>query len=119
MTNTTRIGWAQLAFISAGGLIWAIRFVTIYSLAALACAKSWFEPNMGGWGGVSILIAAATGLALLANLVILVFGLRAARTREHHEGPASFIPYAASGIALLSMLAIVWESFVLMLPMCN
>lgn len=125
MTNTTHTGWAQLAFMSAGGLIWALHFVTIYSFAALACAKGWVEPGAGLMemqqpGGVFLLVVAATALALLANIAVIAIGFRRARGGAHQaSGTQSFIPYAAAGIALLSILAIIWESFVFMLPVCS
>lgn len=120
MNRGTRIGWAQLAFISAGGLIWAVRFVVIYSFAAIACAKDWSQPRLQIWDGVHVLIAIMTILALLANLAVIALAVKWARQRpEEGNGTPAFIPYTAVGIALLAIVAIVWESFVFMLPLCR
>jgi hypothetical protein len=121
MSGSSRVGWAQLAFISAGGLVWAVRFAAVYSFAALACAKGWMQQDADGLGNVSIFVGAASGAALVVNTAIVVLSLRWLRGGDPREGAgtALFIPYAAAGVAFLSMLAIIWESLVLMLPVCN
>lgn len=68
--------------------------------------------HLTGW-----LIGAATLVAMLANLAVIA---HAARTYSWGDADLTTLVRAATiGLALLSLLAIIWESAVLTLPGCS
>ncbi|MCK0509874.1 hypothetical protein [Aromatoleum buckelii] len=89
--------------LSAGVIVWALHFSVIYGLSALACARS--APQAVPW-----VIGVATLVAIGACVAIIV--------RELGQGPG-FEPWLAAGLAVLALLAILWEALpVLMVAPC-
>ena len=107
----------DLLLISAGGVIWAVRFAVVYALTAIACAQGWAAASFAGFRITAWLIGAATLVALMADLVVI---LHAARKDSWGEADLTAMVRAGTiGLALLSMLAIIWEASVLTLPGCS
>lgn len=102
---------ARAALPVAGLAIWAARFVAVYAVTAVACAKGWDTAIVTA----AILSTAALGLAL--NAMIVAAGLRLARASEAGAAPA--LGAVGAGIAALSSLAIVLETLpALIVPVC-
>jgi len=91
-------------WIGAGAIIWALHFIAIYSVTALACARA--LPR-----AVPFAIAAATLLAAGVTAALIVKGYR---------GRASFIGWMTASVAALALVAIVYESVgAVVLPPCG
>ena len=108
-------GFNNLLFMSAGGMIWAARFVVAYSIAALSCAKGFQSATLGGYPLANALIVGATVVAMAGAAIVFVLAVR----RIMSSGESVFVPWVAAGVALLGALAMLWESFVLFLPACS
>ncbi|HSO46365.1 MAG TPA: hypothetical protein VLQ68_00400 [Rhizobiaceae bacterium] len=108
-------GFNNLLFMSAGGIIWAARFVVAYSIAALSCAKGFQSATLGGYPLANALIVGATVVAMAGAAIVFVLAVR----RIMSSGESVFVPWVAAGVALLGALAMLWESFVLFLPACS
>jgi hypothetical protein len=99
----------------SGPIIWAIHFLTIYGFTGVLCARpalrdTWLGISVFSWG-----IGAATSVAIAA----LIF-LHSRDWRNILAGRKSdFIHLTASGLGLLSIVAIVWETVpVFIVPAC-
>jgi hypothetical protein len=91
-------------WMSSGVMVWALHFGALYGLTALACARGWT-------GLVAPSIAAATALALLAMVPLLVAGVRRR---------AQFEYWLTAWIAAFGLVGIVWEALtVLLVPICR
>lgn len=112
-----------LGLLFAGLIIWAARFLAIYTFTALACAKGFAGEAVAGIGIVPAFIGAATIVALTANILVIISGLARVRAQPGPADelePVPFIGYTGAGIAGLSIVAILWESLpVLVLPVCQ
>lgn len=76
---------------SSGVIVWAVHFTVVYGFTALACAR--------GFGGAAPgVVAAATALAAVLALVIIVKNLDAEFTR-----------WLTAAIAGAALVAILWE----------
>lgn len=96
---------------AAGLVVWAIRFLAVYAVTALACERGWDRSVVTAM----VLATAALGLAL--NGLIAVHGLRLARGPTN--GALPVLGGIAAGIAALSSLAIVLEAIpALLIPIC-
>ncbi|WP_420473740.1 hypothetical protein [Noviherbaspirillum sp. ST9] len=99
--------------IFSGPLVWACHFLSVYSLAALACARGfagveWLGKGVTQWG-----ISALTAAAVAAIATVLVTGQRA---RKY----SLFEQRATLGLGLLSILGIVWETLpAFLVPPCG
>jgi hypothetical protein len=92
----------QILRISSGAIVWSLHFAAIYGITALACARG--LPTAVPWT-----IGIATAFAVLAAVVLIVLGVRAA-------GFAGWMTAAVAGLALI---AIVWEAApVFVVPAC-
>lgn len=87
--------------------IWALHFLAIYGLAAVACARGTsLQPTIPMW------IGGLTGVALLAILLVSLPAWREFRrernrrtSRDDPEGRAHFLAHAALLLAGLSLFA--------------
>jgi hypothetical protein len=89
--NADSAFWPTALRMSSGAIVWVLHFAAIYGFTALACAR-------GFGGAASWVVGAATLLAALLVLVIIVKNLEREFTR--------WISAAIAGAALV---AIVWE----------
>jgi hypothetical protein len=88
--------------ISSGAIVWALHFAAIYGITALACARA--VPQAVPWT-----IGIATAFAVVAAVVLIVLGMRA----------AGFAGWMTAAVAGLAMIAIVWEAApVFVVPAC-
>jgi cytochrome c2 len=88
--------------IAAGAIVWAVHFVAIYGLTALACARAF--PAAVPWA-----IGIASTLAAAALLAIIVSAPRA----------PDFARWMTMALAGLASIAIVWETIaVFTVPAC-
>lgn len=96
----------------SGVIIWALHFATVYGFTALACALGLGETRWP-WMSVTVIIVAATVIALGATLVFVAGAMRG--------GLAAFENWMTAGIGAFAALAIVWEGLVpvFMLPPCG
>jgi hypothetical protein len=94
-----------------GPIVWFVHFLTIYSLTALACQRSFATAR---WLGMEV-VPLSTGIATLAALAVLsVLILRALPSL--HTDFADAMTVAAGSLAAL---AIAWETLpVYMVPTC-
>src|SRR5436190_19613129 len=96
---------------SAGAIIWALHFGTVYWLTAITCTFGlgearlpWFSPSAGLLGVTAVAFA-----AVLAVAVAAVWG-----------GLSSIRNWMTAGVGAFAAIAIAWEGLVpaLMLPAC-
>ena len=104
----------------AGLLIWSLHFGAIYVFQALACARGFAGREVGGIGIVTVFIAAATLLALLAAAAVIATGWRtsgpAVELTQHDE----FLRRLTILVAGLSAIAIIWQALpILVMPPCE
>jgi hypothetical protein len=94
-----------------GVIIWAAHLTVIYGFTALACARGFAS---AAWLGLSVVqwtVGAATLLAALATLALIVPAVRAART--------DFEAWLSASVSGLALIAIAWEGMpALMVPAC-
>lgn len=114
MSDAPFLSRVLLAF---GGLIvWAAHFTVAYIAVALICARPTDMRILGLPLGPASVIAAS----LVAALAILGLLLASRRVEAGHDGPpAIFLRATAVAVALLSLLAVAWNTLpVLLLPVC-
>jgi hypothetical protein len=110
---TTRTPFFRTALrMCAGIIVWAVHFAVIYGYAALACALGLGEVRWPG-ATVSVVVVAATVIALGATLAVVVLAMRAKTS--------AFEDWMTAGIAAIAAVAILWEGLlpVFILPACT
>lgn len=106
------------AGVLAGLLIWAAHFLVIYGVTGLACTGRFGDVRVLGLGIAELTIGAATVLALLAAATVLVWTLRSGKQTE--SGSLAFLRWMAAMVAVLALIAIVWNGLpVLLVPGCG
>ena len=99
----------------SGPIVWAIHFLFVYSFTGVLCARPAWHPQ---WLGIGLL-EWGIGSAAIVALAFLAFIHIGRRRKEVAETNAAFIGRTGAALALLSSLAIVWESLPLLLvPAC-
>jgi NO-binding membrane sensor protein with MHYT domain len=89
--------WPTALRMSSGVIVWVLHFTAIYAFTALACAR--------GFGGATFgAVAAATALAAVLALVIIVKNFDAEFTR-----------WLTAAIAGAALVAILWEGMTALL----
>jgi hypothetical protein len=115
MDMTTRSFTRDILRLFSGPIIWAIHFLTVYGFTGVLCARpalhhAWLGISLFAWG-----IGAATLVAITA-VALLHFRDWRARLRAHQS---DFLHLTASGLGLLSIVAIIWETMpVFIVPAC-
>lgn len=90
--------------ISAGVVVWALHFATVYGFTALACARGWER-------AVPVVVAGASAAAAAVLVAIIVAGWR--------QG-ARFEPWLSATLAAFALVAVAYETLpVLLLPACG
>jgi hypothetical protein len=91
-------------FMSSGVMVWALHFMAIYGITALACARA--APGV---------VAPAIGVSSLAAIAALVV-IFARGWRQR----AVFESWLAASVAALALIAVVYETIpVLLVPICD
>ena len=108
-------------YLTGGLVIWAVRFLAIYGLTGLACARGWAD--LAGGFGVLQLIVLVTSAAAIAGCAALIWhaatNLRA-RAADGPEENAGFVHYVAGSVAALAALAIALEGLpFFLIPVCE
>ena len=99
----------------SGPIVWAIHFLLVYGFTGVLCARPAWEVQ---WLGIGLL-EWGIGSAAVAALALLAFIHLGRRRKEAVEINAVFVRRTGAALALLSALAIVWESLPLLLvPAC-
>lgn len=108
-----------LLFMLSGLIVWFAHFSLIYAFTALACARGFAQVRVLGMGVVPLAIALATVLAVIVLAAIPWRAYRAG-VRNGSAGELSlFLRYGATGLALLALVAVLWEGMAaLFVPPC-
>jgi hypothetical protein len=107
-------------YITAGLIVWAVRFLFVYSFAGVACARGWADSTIAGFRVVPFVIVAATivGVAV-TSMVLLRAGRGVRRGQFGEERLDGFIHAVAALMAGLSILAMAWETIpAFTVPIC-
>jgi hypothetical protein len=101
----------------SGPIIWAVHFLSIYGFTGVLCARPPLQE--AAWMGISIFawgIGAATILAIAAVAFLHFRDWRAGLTSRRSD----FLHLTASGLGILSIVAIIWETVpVFIVPPCG
>ena len=119
---TAQLFTPTFLYITAGLIIWAVRFLAAYIFTALACARGWSDAAAGAVGLVPAVVTLFTLIAGIGCAVILVRAAVHVRERptDAAEENTRFIHYLAGSVAALGLLAILWETLpVFLVPICN
>lgn len=113
-----------ILYLTGGLVIWAVRFLAVYSFTAIACSRGWDAEVVQGIGLVPLGIGIATAAAVAASAVLLLGAAwRLRKMRSVLGGEAEnrrFVQYSAGGIAALAILSILWEVVPLyFIPICR
>ena len=109
-------------YLTAGLVIWAVRFLAAYIFTALACARGWADAAAGAVGLVPAVVGLFTLVAAAGCGAILLYaGVHLKRApRAPAEENVRFIHAMAGSVAALALLAIIWETLpVFVVPICN
>lgn len=125
----------RLSGLVSSMVVWALHFVTIYSLQGLACAEDVLRAPLAGRDQAFWVLMALTVLALLAIAWIGLRGLAAWRATAPARGPAvgkapvesadagirrrHFTAAVTALLALMSAIGVVFTAIpILLLPTC-
>ena len=98
--------------LSAGVIVWAAHFATIYGYTGLACARRFHDTGALWLAGVPWVIGMATICAVAIMLWLIAPLVR-------RGGTADFVVWMSGAIAGLALIGIVYQAVpVLMLPVC-
>ena len=113
MTHDERPFGATALRLSAGVIVWAAHFGTIYGYTGLACARRFHDTGPLWIAGVPWVIGVATLIA-----VAIMLWLIAPLVRGHRRD--DFVVWMSAAIAGLALIGIVYEAVpVVMLPVCG
>lgn len=105
--------------IIAAPLVWAAHFVLSYALLSIGCALGWQTAQVLGLDLIRSLLLLLTAAAIAALLVLL----GAAWHVRHHAAVGSrprFSATTATGLAILSLIAVVWIGLaIVLMPPCH
>lgn len=100
----------------SGPIIWAGHFLFVYGFTGIVCAR---PPSQVEWMGVSITAWTVSIATLLSIAAIGAIQVKI-RNRALAAGDPSFVPVMACMLALLSVVAIVWETLpAFLVPPCS
>lgn len=96
----------------SGPLVWAGHFLFVYGVTGVMCARpAMLDASMGPW------IVGSASLVCIAAIVAILVGMRKSVPRAGEPG---FVPAMTCMLALLSVLAIVWETLpAFIVPICG
>jgi hypothetical protein len=109
---------AALLRMSAPLVIWAVHFLVIYGLTAIACAHGFGATRVLGIDIVSWGIGAATVVAAGAMLFTIAAAVR--HLRPQSNGTAAFVHWMSAAAGGLALVGVLWEAMpVLIVPVCG
>ena len=106
-------GFTPTFFYLTGGLIvWAVRFLAVYIIVALACARGWAEATFLGLRVVDSVPILATILGVAACLALILTAVARLRALPAGRGAENsrFVHVVAALIAGIAILAMVFET---------
>ncbi len=106
----------ELLYLIAGPAIWLAHFLFIYTVNAVACARSALA---GAWLGLpaSSWVIVGGGVAALAGMALAAWRQRG---RVRASGAPRFHAWLTAALCALSALAVVWETLpVFLMPSCT
>lgn len=113
MTSDERPFGATALRMSAGVIVWAAHFGTIYGFTGLACARQFHDAGAVWVGAVPWVIGIATAVAAALMALLIAPALRASRTND-------FVEWMTAATAGLALIGILYEAVpVFMLPICG
>ena len=106
-----------LGRVSAPLAVWAVHFLAIYGLTALACARGFAAQRVLGIEVVALGIAVATLIAAAA--LVLVIARALGGRRRGADDSEDFLRWMSAAAGALALVAIVWEALpALVVPVC-
>lgn len=103
--------FTRTALIICGGLlIWAVDFLAVYVIAAIACAKGWVELTVAGMPFVAFVGTILTIAASAATIVILRSASRRLQADGRLDQSMRFIYFLAAAIGVLALVAILFNA---------
>jgi cytochrome c oxidase assembly factor CtaG len=117
--TTDRANRFDLLFLTAGGIIWAVRFSALYAVTAIACVAGWAESPLLGLPLIDWIVVSSAALGILANAAVIAAAWHRSRAERRSLEDLHLIDLGAAGVASLSIIAIAWESLVIALPVCS
>lgn len=108
-------------YITAGLIVWALRFLFVYSFTGIACARGWAGDTVVGFPVVPLVIVAGTIVGVAVTSVVLLRSARGLRRRRSgNERLDGFIHGVAGLVSGLAMLAMIWETLpAFTIPICS
>jgi hypothetical protein len=105
-------------YMTAGLVVWAVRFLAVYSFAGLACARAWAD-GMANPIVLFMVATAAIGIGICAAVALHA----RSRLRRNAAGVVEgdrFIHATAALVAGIAALAIAWETVpAFFVPACS
>jgi hypothetical protein len=112
-----------MLFMVGGLVIWGAHFTFLYAFNTLACARSFADAEVFGFGAVPFAVGLATLIAFVGAGAVLVSALASDASGRPAPGAANtdrFLNYAAAAIAIISLVAILWNGFpAALVPPCG
>jgi hypothetical protein len=110
-----------ILYLLGGLIVWAARFLFIYSFTALACARGLADASLFGFGIVPAVnvLAASIGVAICLTLIATAVARLRLIQADEEDGSARFIHILAALVAGIAIVAMFWETIpVLFIPAC-
>jgi hypothetical protein len=106
-------------YMTAGLIVWALRFLAVYSFAGLACAGGWTDTG-DALNPITIFVVASAGIGVGLCAAVALHALARVRTALVAEtNDRGFVHMLAALVAGIAALAIVWETLpVFVVPVC-
>ncbi len=100
-----------IAYLLAGMIVWAAAFTAAYTVAAIVCARRLGDVAVLGIAMLPLSIGAITVVALAATgaIAVAAYRRRPAGGSRDNAGPHGFVHAMALIVALLAIVAIVWN----------
>jgi hypothetical protein len=105
-------------YMTAGLIVWAVRFLAVYSFAGLACARGWADGSMNPV--IPFIVAtAAIGIGICAAVALHAISRLQTKAAGDSEGDR-FVYATAALVSGIAALAIAWETVpVFIVPACS
>lgn len=102
----------------AGLVIWGLQFAIGYALAALACARGWYDTGMVGIPLVRVAMLVTVACALAGCSLIFFRTLGVMRhSRAAPDSTTAFLHAITCGIAVFSFIGIAWTALIIPVPL--
>lgn len=112
-------GLSRELSIIAAPLVWAAHFVLSYALLSIGCALDWQTVQVLELDLIRSLLLLLTAAAIAVLLMLLGTAWRA-RHRAAVGSRPRFSATAATGLAILSLIAVIWIGLaIVLMPPCH